>query len=103
MVTKKEFKKAIWGYLAGLGQEYNATLTEAEDRRFWRAWAEVQDTLERLSGGEGFDHSMALYDARTPLHSTGEGEPFATGIKRNEGYDSKELEKMGMKGVISYD
>jgi hypothetical protein len=46
---------------------------------------------------------MALYDARTPLHSTGEGEPFATGIKRNEGYDSKELEKMGMKGVISYD
>ena len=99
MVTKKDFKKAIIGYLAGLGQEFNATLTEAEERRFWRAWTEVQETLDRLSGGNGFDYSIALYDARS-RYGDDDGEPFATGIKRQEGYDSEELEKMGMKGVV---
>lgn len=104
MTTKKDFKKAIFGYLGGLGQEYTATLTEAEDRRFWRAWGEVQDTLDRLSGGDGFDYSTALYDARTVYGQLTDGEPFATGIARNRsGYDSAELEKMGMKGVVKYD
>ena len=45
MVTKKDFKKAIFGYLTGLAQEPNATMTEAEHRRFHRAWSEVQEHL----------------------------------------------------------
>tara|TARA_R100001086_G_C11761071_1_gene238142 strand:- start:368 stop:679 length:312 start_codon:yes stop_codon:yes gene_type:complete len=103
MVTKKDFKKAIFGYLTGLAQEPNATMTEAEHRRFHRAWSEVQETLERLSGGDGFEYSQALYFAREGYFGSGEPEPFATGLKRQEGHDSEELEKMGMKGVISFD
>lgn len=101
MTTKKDFKKAILGYLQGLGQEYRATLSEAEDRRFWRAWNEVQDILERA--GADFDYQIALYDPRDRYGNI-DPEPFDTGILRNAGgYESAELIEMGAKGVVQFD
>jgi len=100
MVTKAEFKRGIYAYLGGLGQEYSATLTEAEDRRFWRAWGEVQDELARKSAND--DSVMeALYMGRSN-YGDSSTEPLATGIKRAQGYDSAELKAMGMKGVVDF-
>jgi len=102
MTTHRDFKRAILGYLQGLGQEYRATLSEAEDRRFTRAWHDVQDILERA--GADYDYSEALYDPRMHFHGDDNTEPFGTGILRNrDGYDSAELIEMGAKGVIVFE
>jgi len=101
MVTKAEFKKGIYAYLSGLGQEYSATLTEAEDRRFWRAWGEVSNEIDRKAAGGGQEVMEALYMGRSN-YGDSSTEPIATGIKRAEGYDSEELKKMGMKGVVDF-
>jgi len=49
-MNQKEMEKAIYGYLAGLGQEYSndLKLTSAEERRWWAAHIVVMKRLEKM-------------------------------------------------------
>jgi len=59
-MNQKEMEKAIYGYLAGLGQEYSndLKLTQAEERRWWAAHRVVMNRLQKMGDS---DLTMMVY------------------------------------------
>jgi hypothetical protein len=59
-MNQKEMEKAIYGYLAGLGQEYSndLKLTKAEEARWWEAHQVVMNRLLKMGD---HDLTMAMY------------------------------------------
>jgi len=59
-MNQKEMEKAIYGYLAGLGQEYSndLKLTKAEEARWWQAHDVVRNRLFKMADT---DLTAAMY------------------------------------------